>query len=309
MPPDIGQSTLGSYNNLSINSIDEAAFEFEMVKQPAMDYNHRQRIKKMSYASSHKSVPNIVNSKTRRGTAWSQRYETQTNRTINSGNLRKQLVYIGGIDNMNRDDVKNRLCDLFEIWGDIKPDILSEIDGIWNNNDCIYVRFPSIAKAIDGINVFDGIQPNGYTLSAKLVLEGSQMVYIDGLDRDWNEEVFKNFIDISNNYKVLYEKLMINQVEVIKLMHSYNLQVWKLYNLQLIDLMEKQKLMVNWFDGSIWLRHILVKLENITVNDIQSELSQFDPSFKHLPVEIRKVENVCIMERINMKQQQQHHLR
>ena len=56
MPPDIGQSTLGS-NNMSINSINEAA-TFEMVKQSPMDYNYQynNRIKKISYASSYKST-------------------------------------------------------------------------------------------------------------------------------------------------------------------------------------------------------------------------------------------------------------
>ena len=87
---------------------------------------------------------------------------------LKASSSRKQLVYIGGINERNYHDVRDRLYDLFEMWGDDKPDI-SEPDGLWNE-DCIYVRFPSICQAIDGINVFDGVQPNGYSLNVLVFL-------------------------------------------------------------------------------------------------------------------------------------------
>ena len=291
IPPtmDNGQSTLGSNNNFSINSVNEEAATFEMVKQIPMDYNYNnQRImNKLSYASSVKSTPSRLGGGRKVTSATSNmRYETGTNKTAGSSS-RKQLVYIGGIDEMNRLDVRDRLFDLFEMWGD-KPDI-SEADGVWDN-DCIYVRFPSIAKAIDGINVFDGIQPNGYVLSAELVLEGSQMVYIDGLDGDWNEEVFKNFMDISNN--------MHYRVSVKKINDKKGGD--KAYAFVQFQSLEAVQSAIDRFDGETEIDGKLVRWEhmvkayigkigeNVTPKDIQRELSEFDPSFKNLPVEIRK---------------------
>ena len=177
---------------------------------------------------------------------------------------------------------------MFEIWGDDRPEI-SEPNGSLNE-DCIYVRFPSIAQAIDGINVFDGIQPNGYSLSAELVLEGSQIVYIDGLDGDWNEEIFKNFVDINSNYKVSIKK--INDAK--------GGSGDKAYAFVQFASLEAVQSAIDRFDGETEIDGKLVRWEhmvkayigkigpNTTISDIQRELSDFDPSFKHLPIEIRK---------------------
>eukprot|EP01084_Bolivina_argentea_P224527 379644_1 len=251
--------SLASHMSYSINNDEAAQYEsYEMVTQKPMDYNQYNYLKKKSDR------------------------DRSTVSTKIGPNLRQQLVYIGGINDINKYDVRDRLYDLFEIWGD-RPDICPSDLELWNT-DCIYVRFPSIAQSIDGINVFDGLQPNGYVLCAELVLEGSQMVYIDGLDGDWNEEIFKNFVDINNDYKV---SIKCNKGD-------------KAYAFVQFSSLEAVQSAIDRFDGETEIDGKLVRWEHMvkayigkigqhtTTNDIQNELSEFDPSFKYLPVEIRK---------------------
>eukprot|EP01083_Nonionella_stella_P148348 469403_1 len=263
-PPSDENHTMGSRLSFSIH---EEPPTYEMLKQDTLDYNQFP-LKKASYASNRSNKLSF------------------TSETTGASN-RKQLVFIGGIKDMNRLDVRARLFDLFEMWGD-RPDLnISETDDesyAWKHRDCIYVRFPSIAQAVAGIKVFDGLQPNGYALTAKLVLEGSQMVYIDGLDADWNEEIFGAYLDANTDYKVLIKR------------HEGD----KAYAFVQFASLEAVQSAIDKFDGETEIAGKLVRWEQMvkayigcigeetTVKDIQKELSEFDPSFRYLPIKIHK---------------------